>query len=177
MLIRPHRRDDADRIAEILAAGWRQSYQHFMPPDFFAPRADPEWRREEIAGWLDEDFNSEGEAIFVAESDGRVIGFIHMELGDKGDLGATGIVNLLYLDEAAQKRGIGRKLMAEGARWLLETKPGPLVLSAFDGNPSRFSYDAMGGMAAKRVTSDVCGEPIGSVLYLWPDPSILLDRV
>lgn len=176
MLIRPHRRDDADRMAEILAAGWRQSYAHFMPADFFAPRADPDWRRAEIAGWLDEDFNPEVETIFVAELDGRVIGFIHMELGDKGDLGATGIVNLLYVDEVAQKRGAGRGLMAEGARWLLSIKPGPLVLSAFDGNPSRFAYDAMGGVAAKRATSDVYGETIGSVLYLWPDPSVLIER-
>lgn len=175
MLIRPHRREDADRIAEIIADGWKQSYSHFMPAAFLAPRIDPDWRRTEIAGWLDEDFDPAQEAIFVAEDDGRAIGFIHMEFGDKGDLGATGIVNLLYVDEASQKRGAGRMLMAEGARWLLGSKPGPMVLSAFDGNPSRFAYDAMGGVAAKRVTSDVYGEAIGSVLYLWPDPKVLIS--
>jgi GNAT superfamily N-acetyltransferase len=175
MLIRPHRRDDADRIADILAAGWKQSYSHFMPAAFLAPRIDPEWRRAEIAGWLDEDFDPVREAIFVAEDDDVAVGFIHMELGDKGDLGATGIVNLLYVDEQTQRRGVGRALMAAGARWLLDTKPGPLVLSAFDGNPSHFAYDALGGVAAKRVTSDVYGEPIGSVLYLWPDPRVLLS--
>jgi GNAT superfamily N-acetyltransferase len=175
MLIRPHRRSDADRIAEILAAGWKQSYSHFMPTAFLAPRIDPDWRRKEIAGWLDEDFDPANEAIFVAEHDAAVIGFIHMELGDKGDLGATGIVNLLYVDEAAQRRGAGRKLMAKGAQWLLDTKPGPLVLSAFDDNPSRFAYEAMGGVAAKRITSEISGEAIGSVLYLWPDPTVLIS--
>lgn len=175
MLIRPHRRDDANRIAEILAAGWKQSYSHFMPAALLAPRIDPEWRRAEIAGWLDEDFDPLLEAIFVAEVDGAAVGFIHMELGDKGNLGATGIANLLYVDEHAQRRGAGRRLMAEGARWLLDTKPGPLVLSAFDGNPSRFAYDAMGGVAARQVTSDVYGEPVRSVLYLWPDPTVLLS--
>lgn len=175
MLIRPHRRDDADRIAEIIAAGWKQSYAHFMPAEFLAPRIDPAWRKDEIAGWLDEDFDPANEAIFVAEEAGHVVGFIHMEHGDKGQLGATGIVNLLYVDEAAQKRGIGRQLMASGARWLLDTRPGPLVLSAFDGNPSRFAYDAMGGLAAKLVTLEIYSEPIGSVLYLWPDPRVLLS--
>lgn len=174
MLIRPHLRSDADRIAEILAAGWKQSYSHFMPDAFLAPRIDPAWRRAEVAGWLDEDFDPANEAIFVAEIDRALIGFIHMELGDKGDLGATGIVNLLYVDAAAQKRGAGRRLMARGAQWLLDRKPGPLVLSAFDGNPSRFAYDAMGGIPAKRAISDVYGEPIGSVLYLWPDPTVLI---
>lgn len=174
MLIRPHRRDDADAIADILAAGWKQSYSHFMPAAFLAPRSDPAWRREEIAGWLDEDFNPEVEAIFVAEDTGAILGFIHMESGDKGELGATGIVNLLYVDPTQQRRGAARQLMAQGARWLLGLKPGPLVLSAFDGNPSRFAYDAMGGIAAKRVTSDVYGAAIESVLYLWPDPTVLV---
>lgn len=175
MIIRPHRRSDADRIAEILAAGWKQSYSHFMPEAFLLPRIDPDRRKQEIAGWLDEDFGKEGpEAIFVAEDETDILGFIHMELGDKGELGATGIVNLLYVDPPAQQRGIGRQLMAAGAQWLLDTAPGPLVLSAFIGNPSRHAYAAMGGSEAKRVVSKIYDEDIESALYLWADPKVLL---
>lgn len=174
MIIRPHQRADADRIAEILAAGWKQSYSHFMPAPFLLPRIDPAQRKVEIAGWLDEDFDPTAEAIFVADDDGTILGFIHMELGDKGELGASGIVNLLYVDPPAQRRGIARQLMAAGAGWLLATAPGPLVLSAFIENPSRGAYAAMGGLEAKRTTSAISGETIESALYLWADPKVLL---
>ena len=175
MLIRPHRRTDSDRIAEIIAAGWKQSYSHFMPAEFLLPRIDPDRRKAEIAEWLDDDFGKEGpEALFVADDAGEVLGFIHMELGDKGELGATGIVNLLYVDPRAQKRGIGRQLMAAGVDWLLATAPGPLVLSAFIDNPSRHAYAAMGGAEAKRIVSTISGEQIESALYFWADPKVLL---
>lgn len=174
MIVRPHRRADADRIAEILAAGWQQSYSHFMPAAFLLPRIDPARRKTEIAAWLDEDFDPDAEAIFVAEDGGDLLGFIHMELGDKGALGASGIVNLLYVDPNAQRRGIARQLMAAGADWLLQTAAGPLVLSAFIDNPSRFAYAALGGVEAKRVMSTIDGKDIESALYLWADPKALL---
>ena len=174
MLIRPHTRADADRIAEILAAGWKQAYSHFMPQSFLAPRIDPTHRKAEIAEWLDDEFDPAAEAIFVAEDAGGVAGFIAMELGDKGDLGATGIVNLLYIDPVAQRRGLGRALMSAGAAWLGERNPGPLVLSAYADNTHRFAYEAMGGREAKRLRPQIDGREIETVLYLWPDPAVLI---
>ena len=134
MIIRAHRGADADRIAEILADGWRDIYAAFMPADYLARQSDRARRHGEIAEWLEDEFEPANEAIFVAEDEQGVVGFIHMELGDKGGLGATGIVNLLYVDRAAQGRSIGRQLMAAGAEWLLATRPGPLALSAFELN-------------------------------------------
>ena len=172
-MIRPHRRDDADRIAAILAAGWKQAYSHFMPPSFLAPRIDPAYRRAEIAEWLDDEFEPDNEAVFVAEEHGDVLGFIYMVLGDKGDVGAAGHVSLLYVNPAHQRRGIGRTLLAEGARWLAGKAPGPLALSAFAQNQHRLAYDAMGGIAAKRLRHVIDGSEVEAVIYLWPDPSVL----
>lgn len=173
MQIRPHRRDDADRIAEILADGWR-TYAPFMPRDHLAGRTDVAARRTEIAEWLDDEFHARNEAIFMAApEDGAPLGFIHMELGDKADLGAMGVVNLLYVDAAARGTGIGRELMAAGARWLLDTRPGPLVLSAFADNPYRHFYARLGGVETLRRQHVVAGSAIESVLYLWRDPAVL----
>jgi GNAT superfamily N-acetyltransferase len=175
MLIRPHRRADADRIAEILAAGWKQAYSHFMPASFLTPRIDPAYRRAEIAQWLDVEFEPDEEAIFVAEDNGAIVGFIHMVLGDKGDVGATGHVSLLYVDPPRQRGGTGRALMTQGVRWLMGKAPGPLALSAYADNPHRFAYDAMGGTAAKRLRPIIDGVEIETVIYLWPDPQLLLS--
>jgi GNAT superfamily N-acetyltransferase len=173
MFVRAHRRSDADAIAEILAAGWKQAYSHFMPAAFLAPRIDPAYRRREIAQWLDEDFDPAEEALFVADDDGLPIGFIHMAPGDKGDVGAAGHVSLLYVDPARQGRGIGRALMAEGARWLLARAPGPLALSAFEQNACRAAYDRMGGRQAKRMRPLIEGVEVETVIYVWDDPQVL----
>ncbi len=177
MIIRPHHRTDADRIAEILSGGWQQAYSAFMPSAYLARQTDAARRRAEIAEWLDTAFDAAGEAIFVADVDDKVDGFIHMELGDKGDLGATGIVNLIYVDPTAQSAGIGRRLMAAGAAWLLATCPGPLVLSAFAENPFRGFYGALGGVERGRRQHEIEGRTIESVLYLWRDPAVLLQPV
>jgi GNAT superfamily N-acetyltransferase len=174
MIIRPRRAADAARIAEILADGWRDTYGGFMPADYLARQSDRTKRYGEIVEWLANEFDPANEAIFMADADGEATGFIHMALGDKGQLGATGIVNLIYVDRGAQGRGAGRALMASGAQWLLETRPGPLALSAFEANPSRGFYDALGGRAAKRVTHTIAGSELASVLYLWPDPAVLV---
>lgn len=175
MIVRPHRRTDADRIAEILADGWRDTYRAFMPAEYLARQSDRSRRYGEIAEWLEDEFDAANEAIFVADNGRNVVGFIHMELGDKGELGATGVVNLIYVDRVAHGRGMGRELMAAGADWLLATRPGPLALSAFELNPSRRFYDALGGREAKRVTHVIGGTELASVLYLWPDPAVLAN--
>jgi GNAT superfamily N-acetyltransferase len=175
MLIRPHRRDDADRIAEILADGWKKAYSHFMPPSFLTPRIDHAYRKTEIAQWLDEEFEPDEEAVFVAEERGTTHGFIHMVLGDKGDVGAAGHVSLLYVDPPRQGQGIGRALMAEGARWLIGKAPGPLALSAFEQNPYRAAYNAMDGTEAKRLRPVIDGAEVETVIYLWPDPAVLFS--
>lgn len=173
MLIRPHARADADAIADILAAGWKQAYSQFMPRGFLAPRIDPAYRRAEIAEWLDDEFEAGTEALFVAEDENGIAGFIHMAMGDKGDVGAAGHVSLLYVDPDSQRRGIGRALLAEGVRWLAGKSPGPLALSAYADNPHRFAYAALGGIEAKRVRHGIDGTDVESVIYLWPDPSVL----
>lgn len=173
MTVRPHSRADADRIAEILAAGWKYAYEDFLPSSVISTHTDPEFRRAEIAQWLDKEFDVASEAIFVAEEAGAVSGFIHVELGDKADLGATGVVNLLYVDPPMHGRGHGRVLMAAGARWLLARRPGPLALSAFAENRSRGFYDRLGGKEAKRVHRQLWDRSIETVLYLWPRPEVL----
>lgn len=175
MLIRLHRREDADRIAEILAAGWKQAYSRFMPASFLTPRIDPAYRKAEIAEWLDVEYEPETETLFVAEEDREVIGFIHMILGDKGEVGATGHVSLLYVDPPQQGRGAGRMLMAAGARWLIAKAPGPLALSAFADNAYRIAYDKMGGTQVKRLRPLTDGIEVATVIYLWPDPKVLIS--
>ena len=144
-----------------------------MPAAFLASRIDPVYRRREIAEWLDTDFDPSTETLLVAEEGGPIAGFVHVALGDKGEVGATGHVNLLYVDPPRQGQGVGRSLMGAGARWLMQRQPGPLALSAYERNPFRPAYASMGGVETKRLRFLIEGTEIETVIYRWHDPTTL----
>lgn len=169
MQIRHHRADDSDAIAEILALGWQQAYSGFLPAEIIAPRADVAARRAEMREFLETDFDAESEAMLVADSGDGLAGFAHMMLGDKGELGAVGQINLIYVRPEWQGRGIGRALLRDGAQWIAERASGPLAIAAFAENPFHAFYARLGGTIARRVPVEVGGFATESVIYLWPD--------
>ena len=174
MRIRPYRRDDADQIADILAAGWQVAYAGFMPPELLAPRVEPVRRRAEIGAWLD-DVDAALEQVLVAETETprTVIGFVHIVHEDKAGLGAAAHINLLYVTPTQFGRGIGRALMAAAADALAATTSGAIVLSAYALNPYRGFYRHLGGIEAAHRTVDFDGHALEAVYYRWDSPEAL----
>lgn len=177
ILIRPWLLSDSAAIGQILAQGWKQAYSGFMPDEELGPRIDPEKRRIEIEDWLSTDFDPNRELLLVAECDARVVGFVGARTGDRDGLGAAGKIPLLYIASDMQRRGIGRQLLREAAQWLNSTAPGPVVVSAFEQNPFRRFYDAIGGQVAKRIDVKVGAHSWPVVLYLWPSAEALQNGV
>lgn len=109
-LIRAATADDARAIAEIHVAGWRWAYRGLVPDGLLdslsVERREEMWRSglaRELAGW----------ALFVAEREGEVLGFIGC--GPCGDDDAdenTGEVYAIYLQPDVQGTGVGRELFA-----------------------------------------------------------------
>jgi GNAT superfamily N-acetyltransferase len=170
--LRPHTIADAEPIARILADGWRDAYGGFLTPAAMGPRADRAHRLREIGAWLREEFDPALEGLLVAE-DHAVDGFVHMVLEDKADLGAAGHVNLIYVDPAARRRGLGRLLLAGAADWFAARVAGPIVLSAFERNPSRGFYDRVGGVVVLRQEFELAGQALESVVYRWDDAAAM----
>lgn len=171
--IRPHRPGDAAAIGAILADGWRQAYADFMPAERMRTHGDRAHRAAEMAAFLADAFDPDTEALFVAEGEDGLAGFIHLVLEDKADLGAQGAINLLYVDAAAQGRGVGRRLLLAGAEWFAARITGPIAVSAFARNRFAGFYAHVGGVEALRRQHDIAGEGLESVIYLWPDAAAL----
>lgn len=177
LLIRNWRLPDSEAVGRILAEGWRQAYSGFMPEEELRLRINPENRKAEIESWLSGEFDPDRELLLIAERDGRVVGFVGARIGDHDGLGAGGKIPLLYIASDMQRRGIGRRLLHEAAGWLKTNAPGPVVISAFEQNPFRGFYDAIGGQVAKRIEVAVGAFTWPVVLYLWPSPEALQNRV
>ncbi|WP_210254035.1 GNAT family N-acetyltransferase [Microvirga arsenatis] len=177
LMIRRGSVSDSAAIGRILAGGWRQAYAGFMPEAELGPRTDPDYRRAEVEAWLSSDFDGERELLLVAEEARSVAGFLAARLGDRNDVGAASQITLLYVSPERQGRGIGQRLLLEAAEWLKETAPGPVAIGAFEQNPYRSFYDAIGGTIAKRVLVKVDAREWPVVVYLWPSPEALRDGI
>ena len=84
-------------------------------------------------------------AIFVAECDGRVCGWVHAYVQQSVVLGERGEILGLVVAEDMRRRGIGRLLMNEGERWVRERGLDMIVLRSNLQRPeSHAFYPALG---------------------------------
>ncbi|MBD2745107.1 GNAT family N-acetyltransferase [Microvirga sp. BT688] len=175
--IRPGTPADSAAIGRILADGWRQAYSGFMPKSELGPRIDPDYRAREVGAWLSTQFDPNAELLLVAEQAGHVTGFLAARLGDRNDVGSAAQVTLLYVAPEHQGRGAGRQLLLEAAEWLKVHAPGPVSIGAFEQNPFRSFYEAIGGVVVKAVVVRVDAREWPVVVYLWPSPEALQEGI
>lgn len=102
---------DADRIAELHVAAWRETYTHLLPEGFFTP----EFVRGRHAMWhwvLDEP--REGQTVRVAEVDGELVGvaFAGPSMGD-GEHPRARHLYSIYVLGAWHGSGAGQALLDE----------------------------------------------------------------
>ncbi len=168
---------DSAAIGRILAHGWRQAYAGFMPDDELGPRVDPAYRAKELETWLSTEFDTNGELLLVAEHAGRAAGFLAARLGDRNDVGSVGQITLLYVSPESQGWGIGKRLLLEAIGWLEAQAQGPISIGAFEQNPYRPFYDAIGGVVVKQVMVRVDAFEWPVVVYLWPSPQALREGI
>jgi L-amino acid N-acyltransferase YncA len=98
---------DARGIAEVHVGSWRHAYRGLLP-DGFLDRLSVEERE---ASWR-EAFRDRGAAVFVAEEEGRVIGFASFGPSRDRDAGPeVGEIPAIYVDPTVVGAGVGRALL------------------------------------------------------------------
>ena len=108
MTVRDARPDDADRIAEVAAAGWRDTYRDIFEPafidGFLAAHYSPDSLREDALRAAQRD----DVEFLVAERDGRVVAYAHYGVGQRGPE-----LFRIYADPAHYGTGAGGALLDE----------------------------------------------------------------
>jgi GNAT superfamily N-acetyltransferase len=170
---------DAAALGALHVAAWREAYAGILPPSLLdslsADRSAAMWRAV-----LDDPSGYGDAALFVAESEGAMVGFGACFAQRDEALAARGIdgeIGAVYVLQAHQGAGIGRALMRLMALRLLDQGRQAASLWVLRANaPARRFYEALGGTPAGEKTITEAGATYDEVAYAWPDITALLRR-
>jgi len=98
--------------------------------------------------------------VWVAEEDGRLLGFIGIE--HSTNLGAP-VLERIYVDPDEQNRGVGTALLQKA----IELRPEGLYLWVFQKNPARALYERHGFELVKLTDGAENMEHEPGALYRW----------
>jgi GNAT superfamily N-acetyltransferase len=102
----------------------------------------------------------EHEDVWVAEEDGRLVGFLGIE--HSTNLGAP-VLEKLYVEPAEQNRGVGSALLDKAK----ELRPDELYLWVFQKNPARRLYERHGFELVRLTDGADNMEREPDALYRW----------
>jgi len=159
--VRPARRADAAAIGRIHVETWRDAYAGLLP-DAGLLRLSPSIEAERWRTVIDR-----GGAVFVADDDGRVIGFGSCGRCRQHTLPFDGEVQTLYVAPEHHGRGAGRMLLAGLFRALETAGRKSALIWVLRDNPSRFFYEAMGGRHVADRNERVWGCMMAESAYGW----------
>jgi GNAT superfamily N-acetyltransferase len=148
MELRPAREDDIDALARLFIRARNQ--MDYLPPV-------PEEHVPEIASHI-----REHEELWLAEEDGRLLGFLAIEASRK--LGGAAVLEKIYVEPTEQSRGVGTALLEKAK----ELRPDGLFLWVFQRNMSARRLYERHGFAVVRLTDgaeNMEREP--DALYAW----------
>ena len=170
---RPAGPGDVEAIAALHADSWRRNYRGAFSDTFL----DDDALADRLAVWTERLLRPRPEArtVVAVDGSGRVVGLVHVVLGDDSRWGA--LLDNLHVSHELKGRGVGTRLMAEAARAVLDATPGDgLYLWVLEGNASaRAFYEARGGVFAGSEEDEAPGGgTVVDLRYAWPDPAVLL---
>jgi len=143
---------DARAIAHLHAAGWQDTYKNVMSSDFLENHA----QNERFSHWqtlLNQ--SNRDMAVFVAEKEGNVEGFICVMLKKDAQWGTY--IDSLHVSSALRGQGAGKKLLHHAAEWVRsEDSESPLYLWVFEDNVRAIHfYQNLGGEIVEHTVSDM----------------------
>jgi GNAT superfamily N-acetyltransferase len=150
---------------------WRTTYQGIVPSDFLARLSYT--KREQLWHTI---LSRSTPNVFVyvaADASGNIVGFASGGPERSGKTTYIAELYAVYLLQAYQGQGIGRRLMATVVKRLIEAGMTSLLLWVLADNPSRRSYETLGGQPVYEKAVTIGGVPLLEVGYGWQDARTL----
>ena len=170
-LIRPAGLADAAAMANVYVQSWRSSYAGIVPRSVLSALSVPHERtywREALRQ------PPPGRHSIVVERGGKVVGFAtcgpSRDGSDSADLGE---IYTIYLLAEAQRKGLGRRLLAEAAAQMQADGLKRACVWVLRDNPGRRFYEKLSGELDGEKTVSVSGAPLMVVRYVWDETAWL----
>jgi GntR family transcriptional regulator len=129
---------DADGLAEVFIAAWRDAYPSVVDDEILAALD-----HETIAAWLADEAAASGTTIVAEAADGSIAGFIRF--GEAPDGSPNGYVHSLYVHPRAAGRGTGRRLLEHAVGALTAAGYPAVTLWVFEANERARRFYAAAG--------------------------------
>ncbi|MBU8536989.1 GNAT family N-acetyltransferase [Falsiroseomonas tokyonensis] len=172
-LIRPALSADAPALGEMHARSWAETYPGLVPEKLLAEMTDPARRRAAWARNLAQPLLPGG-TLVAEDLEKRILGFVSVCGAREAALGTSGEVSGLYLLRAAQGRGLGRALLAAGARVLLAAGHADAAAWALDANRRAAGFYAATGATPGTSRIGFHGTiALAETAWVWPDLRLL----
>jgi ribosomal protein S18 acetylase RimI-like enzyme len=166
---------DAEELARVHVASWRETYRGLLPDAFLARMSEPGFTRR-----FRRALARPGDGVTLAAADRY--GLVGYAQGAASRRDTAGLANggeaeiaTLYVLRQAQGHGLGRQLMTETARALAGQGAASLMISVLRDNiRARGFYEHLGGLAdPPRQEPGPGGRLLYEVAYRWADISRL----
>jgi ribosomal protein S18 acetylase RimI-like enzyme len=169
---------DAEAIAAVRIESWRLTYRGMIPDAYLGGMKLEDsvihWRT--ILEALPD--NADKLCVFVAESEGQLIGFASGMILPEPKLGMRSELTAIYLRPAWQRSGIGRRLLQKVARTLQALGADSLLVWVISENAiAKNFYDDLGGVKLIEQSFSWDGMDMMETGYGWKDLSILMASV
>jgi ribosomal protein S18 acetylase RimI-like enzyme len=160
---------DAPALARVHVDSWRSTYRCVLPKDRLA--ALSYGHREQ--GWAErlEHADSQRTVTFVAEDQaGQVVGFSTAGPETSGDAVYKGELHAIYLLEAHQRQGHGRRLMHAAADAMARDGfPNIMLWVLSENHGARGFYERIGGRVIRERTVTIFEVDVMERAYGWDD--------
>lgn len=163
-ILRSATMDDTKTIAELHASSWIIAYRGLLSDAYL----DNDLAGERLAYWTKKmpSLTSREFIILATDDQDRPAGFIAVM--DQPEIGYSALVDNLHVRPDLKGRGIGRLLMQQAARTLLDSGRTSYYLWVLNGNdPACRFYESVGGVAADETTVHFGGKDVKATRYVW----------
>lgn len=159
---------DAEAIARVHVTSWRETYAGIVPQDHL-DSLDVGARTER---WR-EILQSPHSTTFVAEDEGKVVGFVSGGAMRPPVANYDGGILALYLLQSHQRQRAGSQMVQQIAQHLCAQGFRRLAVWVLAENPACRFYRRMGGIQLLEQTIEIGGQALPEVAFGWPDISML----
>ncbi|MBS0359079.1 MAG: GNAT family N-acetyltransferase [Proteobacteria bacterium] len=175
MIIRVATISDATKVAELHIESIRNTYRGILPDEFL----DNQVFQDRFSFWQTElASKSDMQRVFIAEEEGKCLGFICVRLNADPRWGTT--IDNVHVLPNEKGKGIGTQLMEDATNWILSQAPNSGVwLWSYEQNLNTCHYyEGLRGHNAESHMKKIRDKyDVMCIRYTWESPDQLLGFI
>ncbi len=175
MEIRIAEYSDFESIADLHVRSWKAHYQDILDSEYL----DDEALSDRLVIWQTRLTNPPfNQHILLLEEEGELLGFICAFGNHDFDRGS--IIESLHIDPDYRRRGLGKVLIREMAKWIEQYFPdNGVYLEVLEQNRQAIDfYDHIGGEhQVEQQWKAPSGTEVPEFVYAWKTPQLMLQSI